>query len=194
MDGMAFCRSLKGDSDSYLANIYLIMIGTDEGQAKIKGIKEGADDYLTKPINSEELVARVKVGQRISLLLKKTELATKRTSKEVEVLLIQDGGCAPGYNPVTAFITYHLEAQGRKVYTTREGFKSLVSGQDDDFLRLLYDPDLFKKLDHIPGVFHTAPLSEWRGAQLRSERYQDFLKVGIQRKAVSTIKRKKVKS
>lgn len=74
--------------------------------------------------------------------------------QELDVLLIQEGGCAPGYNPVTAFITYHLEAQGRKVYGPREGFKSLVSGRDGDFLQLGYDPDLFRTLGHIPGVFH----------------------------------------
>ncbi|RLB24229.1 MAG: hypothetical protein DRG71_05275, partial [Deltaproteobacteria bacterium] len=95
---------------------------------------------------------------------------------------------------VTAFITYHLEAMGRETYATQEGFKSLVSGTDEDFVRLVYDPDLYKKLDHIPGVFHAAPLSESRGAQLRSERYKDFVKKSIQKKAAETIKRRKVKA
>ncbi|MFH1350124.1 MAG: 6-phosphofructokinase [Pseudomonadota bacterium] len=195
MDGMEFCRSLKSDPDSYLANVYLIMVGTEEkAEDKIRCINEGADDYITKPINPDELLARVKVGQRISLLLKKTDLATKKMFQEIDVLLIQDGGCAPGYNPVTAFITYHLEAHGRKTYATSEGFKSLVSGENNDFVRLVYEPDLFKKLDHIPGVFHAAPLSESRGAQLRSERYKDFLKKEVQKRAAQTIKRKKVKA
>jgi 6-phosphofructokinase len=112
---------------------------------------------------------------------------------EMDVLLIQDGGCAPGYNPVTAFITYHLEAMGREIFATREGFKSLA-GKHDDFLRLVYDPALFQKLDHIPGVFHAAPLSEWRGAQLRSERYKDFLKTEIQEKAAATIIERQIKA
>jgi 6-phosphofructokinase 1 len=112
--------------------------------------------------------------------------------QEMDVLLIQEGGCAPGYNPVTAFITYHLESQGREVFATREGFKSLVSGKDNDFVRLVYDPDQFKKLDHIPGVVHAAPLSDSRGALLRSERYRDFLKKEAQKKAANTIKKKKV--
>ena len=127
-------------------------------------------------------------------MVKKTELETRRMFQELDVLLLLDGGCAPGYNPVTAFITYHLEGIGRESYATREGFKSLVSGKDIDFVRLVYDPELFKNLDHIPGVFHAAPLSEWRGAQLRSERYKDFLKEEIQKRAADTIKRKKVKA
>jgi 6-phosphofructokinase len=52
----------------------------------------------------------------------------------------------------------------------------------------------FKDLDNIPGVFHAAPLSEWRGAQLRSERFKDFIKPEFQKKAAALIKKKKVKA
>jgi 6-phosphofructokinase len=123
----------------------------------------------------------------------KIRMETEKMFREIDVLLIQDGGCAPGYNPATAFITYHLEAMGREVYATREGFKSLAN-KNDSFVRLVYNPLLFQKLDNIPGVFHAAPLSEWRGAQLRSERYKDFVKNEVQKKAAATIKRKKVKA
>jgi 6-phosphofructokinase len=156
-------------------------------------MNEGADDFLVKPINPDELLARVRVGQRITMLLKRTEIERMRMFEELDVLLIQDGGCAPGYNPVTAFITYHLEGMRRAVYATTEGFKSLVV-KGENFVRLVYNPDLFKKLDHIPGVYHAAPLSERRGAQLRSERYRDFMKKEIQKKAAATIKEKKVKA
>jgi len=195
MDGMEFCRFLKSDPDSYLADIYIITVIPEEGnENKLRCINEGADDYLTKPINPDELLIRLKVGKRISLLLKKNKLETIKMFGEMDVLLIQEGGCAPGYNPVTAFITYHLEVQGRSVFATREGFKSLVSGKDNDFVRLVYDPEMFKKLDHIPGVFHAAPLSEWRGAQLRSERYKDFLKTETQEKGLDTIKDRNIKA
>ncbi len=113
--------------------------------------------------------------------------------KEIDVLLIQDGGCAPGYNPVTAFITYHLENMGRQVYATLEGFKSLIS-RKEQFVRLVYNTSLFRNLENVPGVFHAAPLSEWRGAQLRSERFKDFIKKDVQKKAAAVIRRKKVKA
>jgi 6-phosphofructokinase len=177
-----------------LKSIYLIMVSSeDTEECKLTCMDEGADDFLSKPINPDELLARVRVGRRIALLLKSTKLETEKMFREIDVLLIQDGGCAPGYNPVTAFITYHLEAMGRAVYATTEGFKSLVD-KSDNFLRLVYDPDLLKKLDHIPGVYHAAPLWEWRGAQLRSERYKDFMKKEIQKKAAATIRKKKVKA
>jgi len=194
-DGLSLCRELKTDPDSPLAHVYIILVGPEGSEAEaIRLVQEGADDYLASPVKSDELLSRAKVGQRLAAQLRRAELEYKRMFQEMDVLLVQEGGCAPGYNPVTAFITYHLEVQGRQVYATREGFKSLVSGKDSDFLRLVYDPKLFKKLDRHPGVFHAAPLSEWRGAQLRSERYKDFLKAEIQRKAAAMIKRKKVKA
>lgn len=195
MDGIELCRRIKADPESELSDIYVIIVSAREAKEdKIKSMSEGADDYLTKPVDPDELIARVKVGQRIISHIKRAELERRRMFEEIDVLIIQDGGCAPGYNPVTAFITYHLEAMGRETYATQEGFKSLVSGTDEDFVRLVYDPDLYKKLDHIPGVFHAAPLSESRGAQLRSERYKDFVKKSIQKKAAETIKRRKVKA
>jgi len=195
MDGLELCRHLKGNPNSELSDIYLVMVSSRDSKGdKIKCMREGADDYLRKPVDPNELLASVKVAQRISSHVNKTELETLRMFQEIDVLLLQDGGCAPGYNPVTAFITYHLEGMGRQVYATREGFKSLVNGEDGDFVRLVYNPELFKKLDHIPGVFHAAPLSEWRGAQLRGERYKDFLSEEIQERAAATIKRRNVKA
>ena len=192
IDGLELCSKIKSDPD--LASIYLIIMSSETSEeAKIKCMNEGADDYLTKPINRDELMARIRVGQRIRQLLKSTVLETQRMFNEIDVLVIQDGGCAPGYNPVTAFLTYHLEKMGREVYATKEGFKSLVE-KNENFLRLVYDPDKYKKFDHIPGVFHAAPLSEWRGAFLRSERYKEFKNPEIQQKAASTIKKKKVKA
>ncbi len=195
VNGLEVCRFLKSDPESELSDIYLIMVSARvTKEDKIKCMNEGADDYLTKPVDPDELIARVKVGKRITAQLKKTELERRRMFAEIDVLLIQDGGCAPGYNPVTAFITYHLEAMDREVYGCVEGFKSLVRGDDEDFVRLVYDPALFKSLDHIPGVYHAAPWSEWRGAQLRSERYREFAKKRLQRKAADTVKKKNVKA
>ena len=47
---------------------------------------------------------------------------------EMDVLLIQDGGCAPGYNPVTAYLAEYLEKLGRQVFVAADGFRSIVSG------------------------------------------------------------------
>jgi len=194
MDGIELCRKLKSDPDSELCEIYVIIISERKGKdEKIRCMSEGADDYLTKPVDPDELIARVKVAARIATHTKRTDLEYKKMFSKIDVLLIQEGGCAPGYNPVTAFITYHLESMGRKVYATKEGFRSLVQGKDEDFVRLVYDPELYKKLDHIPGVIHVAPLSEAPGALLRGERYPDFKKKELQKKAAKNIIERDVK-
>src|SRR4030042_5565177 len=152
LGGMELARIIKNRPE--LKGIYLIMVSSDNTDTcKLTCMDEGADDFLAKPINPDELIARIRVGKRIALLLKSTKLETEKMFREIDVLLIQDGGCAPGYNPVTAFITYHLEAMGREGYATTEGFKSLLD-KSDNFVRLVYNRDLLKKLDHIPGVYH----------------------------------------
>ena len=37
----------------------------------------------------------------------------------MDVLLVQDGGCAPGYNTITALLTEHFEKAGRSVFVAQ---------------------------------------------------------------------------
>jgi 6-phosphofructokinase 1 len=112
---------------------------------------------------------------------------------EMDVLLIQDGGCAPGYNPVTAFISEYLEKASRRVYVAAEGFKSVVSNQVSDYRCLIYSKERFNQMDHIPGVIFSPPLRQERGAEFRSERYREFKDVSIQKVAAKNIVDRKVK-
>jgi DNA-binding response OmpR family regulator len=56
MDGIEVCRRLRRRSDVPI----LMLTARDEDVDKIIGLEVGADDYLTKPFNPRELVARVK--------------------------------------------------------------------------------------------------------------------------------------
>ncbi len=112
---------------------------------------------------------------------------------EMDVLLVQEGGCAPGYNPVTAFISEYLEKLGRKVYICTEGFCSLVSDKAQDYRRLVYDSKEYHRLEHLPGVIFSPPLRESRGADFRSERFPDFCRKEIQNIAAESIEHRKVK-
>lgn len=59
MDGYQVCRELRGDPLlSDVPVLFLTAKGRDED--KIEGFRVGADDYLTKPFNIDELVLRVK--------------------------------------------------------------------------------------------------------------------------------------
>jgi two-component system alkaline phosphatase synthesis response regulator PhoP len=56
IDGIEVCRRIRKGSDVPI----LMLTARDEDVDKIIGLEVGADDYLTKPFNPRELVARVK--------------------------------------------------------------------------------------------------------------------------------------
>ncbi len=59
MDGIEVCSRLK--KDGITRNIPIIMLtAKDEIRDKVKGLEIGADDYVTKPFNLNELKARIK--------------------------------------------------------------------------------------------------------------------------------------
>ena len=57
-DGFTLCRRLKRDSATRLTPIILVT-GLSDRESRIKGREAGADDFLTKPIDVPELLARV---------------------------------------------------------------------------------------------------------------------------------------
>ena len=61
MDGFEICRTLRAEKN----NVPIIMLtARDEEIDKIIGLELGADDYLTKPFNPRELIARIKAVLR----------------------------------------------------------------------------------------------------------------------------------
>ena len=64
MHGIDICRKLRETPNITDPYLMLLTVKGDR-EDKIKGLQAGADDYLVKPFDSEELRARVRVGQRI---------------------------------------------------------------------------------------------------------------------------------
>jgi putative two-component system response regulator len=59
MDGFEVCRRLKNSEKTRLIPIVLIT-ALDDLESRVKGIESGADDFISKPINRIEILARIK--------------------------------------------------------------------------------------------------------------------------------------
>lgn len=76
MDGFTLCDKLK--SNEHTNHIPIIMLTAKTGQQnRIEGLETGADDYLIKPFDRKELLARV------SNLIQQRELLRKKYSREI---------------------------------------------------------------------------------------------------------------
>lgn len=72
MDGLELCKKIRGAGFSNY--IYIIMLTSkDEKNDLIKGMEAGADDFVVKPFNKDELNVRVEAGKRIIKLEKDLE-------------------------------------------------------------------------------------------------------------------------
>ncbi|PYR18979.1 MAG: response regulator [Acidobacteria bacterium] len=70
MDGPDICRHVRAELP--LANMYLLLVTAREARGDIvAGLNAGADDYIVKPFDPEELRARVAVGIRVLTLQQK---------------------------------------------------------------------------------------------------------------------------
>src|SRR5581483_9539180 len=65
--GYEVCKQIRGNPQMVLLPVVMVT-ALDPAQERITGIEVGADDFLTKPINQHELLARVRSLLRIKAL------------------------------------------------------------------------------------------------------------------------------
>lgn len=133
MDGLETCRQIRRDR-----NIPIIMLSAkSEDMDKIMGLSTGADDYMTKPFNPLELIARVKSqlrrylflnpessGPRDSGIVEAGSLSVDPASRSVKLY-----GEEIGFTPTEFDILYLLMRNRGHVYRAEEIYEKVRKEQ-----------------------------------------------------------------
>ena len=132
MDGVQLCQELK--ANPLFKTRYIIMLtGEDDQEDKVEGFDLGADDYITKPFQSAELLARIRAAKRIVDLQRELVESNKR----LEMLSITDG--------LTKLFNHrHFQDELARAFEESERYQRPLS-------LAIVDLDFFKKVNDTYG-------------------------------------------
>jgi diguanylate cyclase (GGDEF)-like protein len=91
MDGLELCRAIRQKKNP--GYVFIVLLTAQDSQDDIiTGLEAGADEYLTKPFNRAELIARLNTGRRFL----EQEKALRQANEEIRILSITDPltGCS----------------------------------------------------------------------------------------------------
>ena len=120
MDGWGVCRTIRGESQTPI----IMLTAKGETDDKISGLKAGADDYITKPFEMREVLARMEA------VLRRT--GTAATEKSVRRLVYEKliidmdafeltvDGKKVDTPPKEMELLYHLDSSPNRVYTRNQ--------------------------------------------------------------------------
>jgi two-component system, cell cycle response regulator len=128
LTGIELCQKIRAAGHDYT---YIIILTSNADKKDIvKGFSAGADDYLTKPFDQDELLARIRVGMRLVDLQRQIE--TK--NRQLEELALTDPLTGlPNRRAVVAWADRQLEA------AARHGFPFWVLLMDLDHFKTVND-------------------------------------------------------
>lgn len=132
LTGIELCQRIRNESQNSYTYV-IILTALREKHEVIKGLTAGADDFLTKPFDSNELLARVGVGRRVVDLHKQLEAK----SRLLEELAHTDS------------LTGLPNRRAIEVWATRE--LASAARHDFSFWAVLADLDNFKSLNDTHG-------------------------------------------
>lgn len=119
MDGWGVCRTIRAESKTPI----IMLTAKSETEDKVTGLKQGADDYITKPFEMKEVLARIEAVLRRSGL--EPEKTARRLTFDKLIIdmdafeLIVDGKKIPT-PPKEMELLYHLASSPNRVYTRNQ--------------------------------------------------------------------------
>jgi two-component system cell cycle response regulator CtrA len=150
MDGLEVLRRLR---DSRVKTPVLILSGQTQAEMKVKGLGSGADDYLTKPFNKDELMARIQAIVRRSQGHSQSIITTGKLSVNLDSSMVEVDG-KPVHLTGKEYGILELLSLRKGTTLTKEMFLNhLYGGMDEPELKIIdvFICKLRKKLSDATG-------------------------------------------
>ena len=116
LDGWQVCREIRKTSEKPI----IMLTAKDEVFDKVLGLELGADDYVTKPFDTKEIIARIKAVLRRTQVTKETEIKEVRYDKLSVNLTnyeLKVDGVAVDTPPKELELIYYLASNPDRVFT-----------------------------------------------------------------------------
>lgn len=157
VDGFAMCRRLRESGDR---TPIIFLTARDSAADKVKGLTIGADDYLEKPFNLDELVARVEaVSRRVERSPGASEVyAVADLTLDDVAHRVTRGGAEISLSPTEYRLLRHLMRHVGRVLSRGQLLEGVwgYSPDDDPGVVETYIGYLRRKVDQVePRLIHT---------------------------------------
>jgi DNA-binding response OmpR family regulator len=142
VDGLAVCRRLR---DKGLATPVLLLTARDELDDRVAGLDAGADDYVVKPFETVELLARVRALLRRGKA-PETVLSLGDLTLEVETRHVTRGGRAVALSEREADLLELLLRNAHRVVSREQALAQIWGGAANENVVDRYVSNLRRKL------------------------------------------------
>ena len=164
ISGLETCREIRASGD--IPIIMLTVRGSERD--KVQALDAGADDYVTKPFGSEELMARIRAGlRRAAPLESMPPFASQELAIDFEKRLVTLKGQPVRLTPKEFDLLRHLVANRGKSQAHRRLLQAVWGpdyGEETEYLRVFIN-QLRKKIEpdpKNPKFIHTEPWVGYR--------------------------------